>query len=618
MSSSHQNPVFFFFLLFFELVFFCAATRASGCNQTCGSATVSYPFGFSDGCGIRLNCSAAGEMQLSGHRITVITHETIILDVQPVCDRSILAAEGLFRSHYAMTSSNTLFLRNCSSQRDFGCIISTEKISRRLNVTSCGLQGDDTICYSSRKTGGFLSWEEFSEATAGCAFMFASARYGGATFSKPSLVFGEAETGWWLNGECRCATNANCKRVDTPVSGGSTGFRCSCHEGFVGDGFADGAGCARVQNCRSLSSISGDCWSGSKVGAFLGGVLAAVSLMLGVAFFREYIRRLSTASRGKQITRRLLSQTSCTVATFSLKNVERATSNFAGTSVLGTGAYSTVYVGKLSNAGLVAIKRLKHDDVDLIINEIKLVSSVSHPNVVRLLGCCIESGEHILVYEFMPNGTLSQHLRRKRGDGLSWHARVSIAADVATAVAYLHTAVQPPIYHRDVKSSNILLDYDLRPKLADFGLATPAMVESSNASTVPQGTMGYVDPQCHCNFHLSDKCDVYSFGVVLVEIITAMKVVDFGRATSEVNLAALATDRIGKGMVEDIVDPFIKDDWDGRTRASVQEVAEVAFRCLAFYREARPSMAEVAEELERIRTEDCRSAVENATIVLEH
>lgn len=103
-----------------------------------------------------------------------------------------------------------------------------------------------------------------------------------------------------------------------------------------------------------------------------------------------------------------------------------------------------------------------------------------------------------------------------------------------------------------------------------------------------------------------------------MEMITAMKVVDFGRAPSEVNLAALATDRIGKGMVEDIVDPFIKDDWDGRTRASVQEVAEVAFRCLAFYREARPSMAEVAEELERIRIEDSRSAVEKATIVLEH
>ncbi|CAL9129854.1 unnamed protein product [Musa textilis] len=220
MSSSHQNLFFFFFLLFFELVFFFAATRASGCNQTCGSATVSYPFGFSDGCGIRLNCSAAGEMQLSGHRIGVITHEAIILDVQPVCDRPILAAEGLFRSHYALTSSNTLFLRNCSSQRDYGCSISTEKMARRLNLTSCGLQGDDTVCYSSRKTDGFLSWEEFTEATAGCAFMFASARYEGDTFSNPSLVFGEAETGWWLNGECRCAANANCKRVDTPVSGG--------------------------------------------------------------------------------------------------------------------------------------------------------------------------------------------------------------------------------------------------------------------------------------------------------------------------------------------------------------------------------------------------------------
>lgn len=127
-------------------------------------------------------------------------------------------------------------------------------------------------------------------------------------------------------------------------------------------------------------------------------------------------------------------------------------------------------------------------------NEIRLLSSVSHPNLVRLLGCCIEKGEHILVYEFMQNGTLSQHLRRQRSKGLPWTIRLAIATETANAIAYLHSAIHPPIYHRDIKSSNILLDYGFKYKIADFGLSRLALTETSHISTAPQGTPGYVDP----------------------------------------------------------------------------------------------------------------------------
>ena len=234
-------------------------------------------------------------------------------------------------------------------------------------------------------------------------------------------------------------------------------------------------------------------------------------------------------------------------------------------------------------------------------NEIKLISSVSHPNLVRLLGCCIENGEQILVYEYMPNGTLSQHLQREKGTALPWTVRLNIATETAQAIAYLHSAMNPPIYHRDIKSSNILLDFDYRSKVADFGLSRLGMMESSHISTAPQGTPGYVDPQYHQNFHLSDKSDVYSFGVVLVEIITAMKVVDFNRPHTEVNLAALAVDRIGRGCVDEIVDPFIELHRDAWTLSSIHKVAELAFRCLAYHKDMRPSMIEVAYELEQIR-----------------
>lgn len=290
---------------------------------------------------------------------------------------------------------------------------------------------------------------------------------------------------------------------------------------------------------------------------------------------------------------------------FTYKDIDRATSGFSEKQRLGTGAYGTVYAGKFPNK-LVAIKKIRNrdtDTIDLVMNEIKLLSSVSHPNLVRLLGCCIEKGEQILVYEYMPNGTLSQHLQKERGSGLPWTIRLTIASETARAIAHLHSAMNPPIYHRDIKSSNILLDYNYNSKVADFGLSRLGMTETelSHISTAPQGTPGYLDPQYHQNFHLSDKSDVYSFGVVLVEIITALKVVDFSRPHSEINLAALATDRIGRGCVDEIIDPLLELHRDAWTLSSIHKVAELAFRCLAFHRDMRPTMMEVAEELEFIR-----------------
>lgn len=142
-----------------------------------------------------------------------------------------------------------------------------------------------------------------------------------------------------------------------------------------------------------------------------------------------------------------------------------------------------------------------------------------------------------------------------------------------------------------------------RSKVADFGLSRLGMTEISHISTTPQGTPGYVDPQYHQDFHLSDKSDVYSLGVVLVEIITGLKVVDFSRPHNEVNLASLAADKIGKGLLNEIIDPFLEPEVrsDAWTLSSIHKVAELAFRCIAFHRDMRPSMTEVASELEQLR-----------------
>lgn len=319
--------------------------------------------------------------------------------------------------------------------------------------------------------------------------------------------------------------------------------------------------------------------------------------------------------KARHSTKRLLSEATgnCNIPIYPYKEIEKATNGFSEKQRLGTGAYGTVYAGKLHADEWVAIKKIKHrdDTIEQVMNEIKLISSVRHPNLVRLLGCSIEHGEQILVYEFMANGTLCQHLQRERGDGLSWPIRLTIAAETAQAIAHLHSAVKPPIYHRDIKSSNILLDCNFKSKVADFGLSRLGMTESSHISTAPQGTPGYLDPQYHQNFHLSDKSDVYSFGVVLVEIITGLKAVDFSRPQNEVNLAALATEKIGKGCLNEIIDRSLEPHMDDWTVSSIHKVAELAFRCLAFHRDARPSMMEVTAALEEIKQSRWPSSEEN-------
>lgn len=364
-----------------------------------------------------------------------------------------------------------------------------------------------------------------------------------------------------------------------------------------------------------MHACSGEC---DLLNSHFSGIVTGASLMISIGLICCFIRRRSKLKARHTTKRRLCEATgNCNIPIYPYKDIEKATNGFSETQRLGTGAFGTVYAAKLHNRDeWVAIKKIKYrdtDSVDQVMNEIKLISSVSHPNLVRLLGCSIERGEQILVYEFMPNGTLCQHLQREKHHGLPWPIRLTIATETAHAIAYLHSAIKPPIYHRDIKSSNILLDQNFKAKVADFGLSRLGMTEISHISTAPQGTPGYLDPQYHQNFHLSDKSDVYSFGVVLVEIITAMKVVDFSRPQNEVNLAALATDRIGKGSLDEIIDPFLEPNRDAWTLSSVHKVAELAFRCLAFHRDMRPSMMEVADELEQIRLSRSWAASEEST-----
>ncbi|CAL5373056.1 unnamed protein product [Camellia sinensis] len=613
----HQANITFLVLI---LIFFASSIKAHNnnsaqCTRTCGTRgnrnRVPYPFGFSDGCEIRLDCSADGEIRIGKFKVLNVTGDSIQINFPADCNRTINETEQLFGTNYALTWQNGLMLRSCKSPID-GCLIPASMLEARLKLRSCGSGIKNFSCYSEVDRGSeLMSFKNLSNKT-NCEFLFTSIavelRNNSGVDSAVSLQFQVAELGWWLEGKCKCSADADCMVVNPPER--AAGFRCQCKEGFEGDGFANGGGCRRANSavpaCSASKYMSGECGGRARVGVLIGGIISGALLMSLMALICFYIRRRSSSLRTRMSANRLLCEVagSSSVPFYPYKEIERATNSFSEKQRLGTGAYGTVYQGKLHNDDWVAIKKIRHrdnDGIEQVMNEIKLLSSVSHPNLVRLLGCCIENGEQILVYEFMPNGTLSQHLQRERGAVLPWTIRLTIATETAHAIAFLHSAMNPPIYHRDIKSSNILLGYNFNSKVADFGLSRLGMTDDSHISTAPQGTPGYVDPQYHQNFHLSDKSDVYSFGVVLVEIITAMKAVDFSRPHSEVNLAALAIDRIGKGLMDEIIDPFLEPHRDAWTFSSVHKVAELAFRCLAFHRDMRPSMLEVADELEQIR-----------------
>ncbi|XP_030974617.1 wall-associated receptor kinase-like 14 isoform X2 [Quercus lobata] len=621
------------------IIVFPIPTRAQSkdaCNSTCGSGgktvTVQYPFGFSGSCPIRLHCASNSEIQLNDKELSLqvahITSQSIFLNLSDDCRRPIESIEPLFNesNNYRPTRQNSLLLKNCNRTQPNDCVLSTSLFPFNSNTcNSNSKSGDNVSCFSqqsgvgNKKQQKFLDLKAVQNTTCKTVFSSIFVEYNG-NGSPLSLQFHTLELQWWLNGSCSsstsiCSNDSNCTDVKSD-DGRFLGFRCSCKNGFRGDGYHGGEGCRKISACNPKRYLSGKCGSNSKVRFLLGGFAAGASIVAGLFLFCYFIRRRSTCLKNQMSTRRLVCEAAgnSSVPLYPYKDIERATNSFCEKQRLGTGAFGTVYAGKLHNNEWVAIKKIKHRDnngIDQVLNEIKLLSCVSHPNLVRLLGCCIEEGEQILVYEFMPNGTLSQHLQRERGPGLPWTIRLTIAAETANAIAYLHSAMNPPIYHRDIKSSNILLDFSFKSKVADFGLSRLGLTETSHISTAPQGTPGYVDPQYHQNFHLSDKSDVYSFGVVLIEIITALKVVDFGRPQTEVNLAALAIDRIGKGCLDEIIDPFLEPHRDAWTLYSIHKVAELAFRCLAFHSDMRPSMMEVAEELEHIRRSGWASFEEN-------
>lgn len=292
------------------------------------------------------------------------------------------------------------------------------------------------------------------------------------------------------------------------------------------------------------------------------------------------------------------------VHVFSYKELQEITENFDESNELGDGGFGTVYYGKLRDGREVAVKRLYEHSVkrmEQFMNEVEILTRLRHKNLVSLYGCTSRrSRELLLVYEYIPNGTIADHLHgdRAKDHSLTWPVRMKIAIETATALAYLHAS---DIIHRDVKTYNILLDHNFCVKVADFGLSRLFPNNVTHISTVPQGTPGYVDPEYHQSYQLTEKSDVYSFGVVLIELISSMPAIDISRHSNEINLANYATSRIQRRAFDELIDPSFRKESDTEIVRMTTCVAELAFRCLQLERDLRPTMEEVVETLKAIQ-----------------
>ncbi|CAL8156131.1 unnamed protein product [Prunus armeniaca] len=348
----------------------------------------------------------------------------------------------------------------------------------------------------------------------------------------------------------------------------------------------------------------------------LGSGFGLLLLMIGAWWVHKIVKKRKTIARKKKKFKRngglLLEQQLSSgevnvdkIKLFNSKELEKSTNNFSIDRILGQGGQGTVYKGMLADGRIVAVKKSKMVDKSKLsefINEVVILSQINHRNVVQILGCCLETEVPLLVYEFIPNGTLSQYIQEQIEEfPLTWVMRLQIATEVAGALSYLHGAASFPIYHRDIKSANILLDEKYRAKIADFGTSRSISIDQTHLTTSVHGTFGYMDPEYFQSSQFTEKSDVYSFGVVLVELLTGQKPISAVTGSQEEEYRSLATYFITSMQEDRLFDLVDARFLEEGSETEIQVVANLARRCLNLNRRNRPTMREVTSELEAVQ-----------------
>ncbi|CAK9875645.1 unnamed protein product [Sphagnum jensenii] len=579
-----------------HLVVIQLKTAPTGC-PSCGNMSVPYPLSTSavGACGrpeYRLNCTAAQQLELvtttGSYPILSIDAASRLIVVAPAeltgssCVTPDLINGGFELDpnlDFNLSSRNTVMLLNCTSvmlQSPLNCSATSPCRQFAETVAAANGCGNDLCCsFESGPTTAYkipLSSQECSAYTSVIDL---------DPMLPPSEWSYGIEIQWQVPLEPSCRTTSDCETNSTCMPDPSTNtLKCLCNSAYHWD------------------SVNGYC--------VLSLTCSVTALLLGYAvltwiFRRKRQQKLAELMRFKEFSSRLshVNGGGKYPRVFTTKEMRKATNGFSKDRVLGSGGFGEVYKGIIDGT-VIAVKSAKLGNlkgINQVINEVCILSQVNHRNLVRLLGCCVDLKQPLLIYEYVPNGNLFEHLHKSRGVFLDWKTRLQIALQTAEGLAYLHFAAYPSIYHRDIKSSNILLDNLLNARVSDFGLSTLASPDLSHISTTVQGTLGYLDPSYYHNFQLTDKSDVYSFGVVLLELVSSQRAIDFSREQDDVNLAIYAKTKSEKGKLLELIDPELIATAAPKIVDTMIGVTLLALNCLEDNRVNRPTMKEVVEEL---------------------
>ncbi|CAN6248062.1 unnamed protein product [Urochloa humidicola] len=564
------------------------------CSQWCGNISVPFPFGLEEGC-----------------------------------------------------SARKLFLLNCTNMSTSNLLLNTRYRVTNINVSD-GLVGlEDTSYYRQEMYGVYIQNEP--------ELYVGSGESASMQWAVANLTCHEAQQN--KSGYACVSNNSSCLGVNSTL--GYIGYRCECTQGFQGNPYIRN-GCEDIDECKTspgicqgachntigryyctgcpyktqYNNITMQCTSTKKQNLLLGiliGLTGGFSFLLlslsAIFLFRKWkwdiqkqLRRTYfKKNKGLLLEQLISSDESASDKTkiFSLEELEKATNNFDPTRILGHGGHGMVYKGILSDQRVVAIKRAKdieEGEINQFINEVAILSQINHRNIVKLFGCCLETEVPLLVYDFISNGSLFGilHSDVSSGFSLSWDDCLRIAAEAAGALYYLHSAASVSVFHRDVKSSNILLDSNYTAKVSDFGASRLVRIDQTHVVTNVQGTFGYLDPEYYHTGQLNEKSDVYSFGVVLVELLLKTEPIFTNETGSKQNLSNYFLWELKARPVREIVATQVREE---ATEEEINSVASLAEMCLRLNSSERPTMKQVEMNLQFLRTKrsnSCHIVQENA------
>ncbi|TYI62111.1 hypothetical protein E1A91_D10G222200v1 [Gossypium mustelinum] len=625
-----------------------AAQAKPGCQSKCGNISIPYPFGTSNGCYISrdffINCDTSfnppkaflsdtglelqvlnispddGSLRIQNHRS--VGYDCYNSSGPTSSDTSVFLHRkfsiSYSRNKFTAIGCDTIAYINGFSRPDSSNLVFKAKNFSTGCLTFCGDVGDVIngscsgigCCQTAIPRGmqaylfNFTSLQSHSTVLrfnpCSYGFLVEDGVYTFSTSDLSNIDFNKRKYPLildWTIGNQTCEEakmdpkNYACKQNSAcidPESG--PGYLCKCNDGFQGNPYLSN-GCQGI--CLSIVFLF---------------------LIAGVWWFHKILQKRKYIKLKQELFERnggLLFQKKMSsneggldkAKLFSSKELEIATDQYNENRILGCGGQGVVYKGMLFDGRIVAVKKSKTVNegyLEQFINEIFILSQIDHRNIVKLLGCCLETEVPLLVYEFIPNGTLS-HLIHDQNEEYprSWDIRLRIATEIASAISYLHSSASIPIYHRDIKSSNILLDEKFRAKVSDFGTSRSIGIDQTHLTTQVLGTFGYLDPEYFQSSQFTEKSDVYSFGVVIVELLTGKRAISTFGSQEKRGLVSYFMSSMEENHLLDIVDAEIGKDGQ---KDEVVAVAQLAKRCLNLDGRYRPTMKEVAMELERLRT----------------